>query len=155
MLGFERGEAVTRKRLLSGLPDLMPARDAEDIENRLLSYCPRAMIFADEGREQEITRIYRKMNVYNPIPSQFGGWAEGSSKSIPLKRIIEDPSFRKSHQSFLIQLADCAAFSLLKRESPPTPNIKKYGIHTFFDECLAKICFKPATRKDPLGIVRK
>jgi hypothetical protein len=33
------------------------------------------------------------------------------------------------------QLANCVSFAFLKRESPPTPNIQKYGIHEFFDQC--------------------
>ena len=155
MLGFEKQEARNRKRLLSALPSSMAEKDRSDIGVRLLAYAPGAMIFADEGREQELTKVFRKMTVFNPIPSQFGTWSEGSSKSIPLERIIEDPVFKKSHQSFFIQLADCAAFALLKRESIATPNIQKYGIEKFFDQCLAKVCYRPATPKDPLGIVRK
>jgi hypothetical protein len=53
------------------------------------------------------------------------------------------------------QLADCVSFALLKRESPPTPNIQKYGIHEFFDQCLSGVCFKAASPRDPNGIVRK
>jgi Protein of unknown function (DUF3800) len=155
MLEFEKREAITRKRLLAALPFTLPEEVSKEIRLRLLSYSPRAIIVADEGREQELTKVFRKMSVFNPIPSRYGGWAEGSSKSIPVERIIEDPIFKKSHHSFLIQLADCAAFSLLKRETPPTPTVKKYGIHNFFDECLAKICFKGASPRDPLGIVRK
>jgi hypothetical protein len=155
MLGFEKRETRTRKKLLAELPSTMSEKDKNDIRIRLLAYCPRAMIVADEGREQEITKAFRKMTVFNPIPSQFGAWADGKSKSIPLERILEDPVFKKSHHSFFIQLADCAAFALLKRETAPTPTIAKYEIHKFFDECLAKVCFKLASTKDPLGIVRK
>ena len=72
-----------------------------------------------------------------------------------LERIIEDPVFKKSHHSFLIQLADCVAFALLKREIPPTPNIQKYRINEAFSEQLASVCFKAASAKDPLGIVRR
>lgn len=46
------------------------------------------------------------------------------TKNIPLERIIEDPVFKQSHQSYMIQLADCVAFSLLKREVPPTPLVR-------------------------------
>ena len=66
-----------------------------------------------------------------------------------------DISFKKSNHSFFIQLADCAAFALLKKETEPTPSIAKYGIDKFFEECLGQKCFKPASPKDPLGIVRK
>jgi hypothetical protein len=54
-----------------------------------------------------------------------------------------------------VQLADCAAFALLKREVPPTPHVKKYRIHKLFDRSLSPICFRKASYSDPLGVVRK
>lgn len=154
MLAAEQKELPYRKDLLARLsPSEGAAGNA--LQTRLLSYAPRAMIFADEGRELEITRVYRKMTVFNPIPSQFGSWSEGTTKNMPVQRIIEDPVFKPSHHSFFIQLADCVSFALLKRETPPTPNIAKYGIEKFFEQCLSGVCFKDSSRNDPLGIVRK
>jgi len=115
---------------------------------------PRAMIFADEGKATQITRAFRKRFVYNPIPSRHGRWPEGVTRNIPLQRIVEDPIFKQSHQSFFIQLADCAAFALLKRESPLVFKASKYGLPAFFEQCLSEICFKPASPGDKLGIVR-
>jgi uncharacterized protein DUF3800 len=77
------------------------------------------------------------------------------AKNIPVERVIEDPVFKQSHQSYFIQLADCVAFSLLKREVAPTPLVKKYGIHRMFERHVAAVCLRPASPKDPLGIVRK
>ncbi len=154
MLFFEQRELPLRKELLAGLPSNL-TMPGDKLQTRLLHYAPRALIFADEGRHNEITRVYRKMTVFNPIPSQYGKWPAGKTKNQPLERIIEDPVFKESHQSFFIQLADCISFALLKRESPPTPNIKKYNIHQFFDECVSSVCFKSASPSDPLGIVRK
>jgi hypothetical protein len=154
MLAFEQREFPMRKELLSKLPP-NTTTPGDALHTRLLNYAPRAMIFADEGRETEITRVYRKMTVFNPIPSQFGTWADGATRNMPLQRIIEDPVFKPSHHSFFVQLADCVSFALLKRETPPTPNIEKYGINKFFEPCLASVCYKPASPRDPLGIVRK
>src|SRR6185436_18564017 len=72
---------------------------ADSAELRL-SYKGRAIIFADEGRNVEITRVMRKMNVHNPIPSAYGGWPEGMTRNTPTERIIEDPVFRASESSF-------------------------------------------------------
>ena len=72
-----------------------------------------------------------------------------------MERVIEDPVFKKSHQSYFVQLADCVAFALLKREVPPTENIKKYGIQKMFDRCLAGVCYRKASYADPLGLIRK
>lgn len=69
--------------------------------------------------------------------------------------VIEDPVFKKSHQSHFLQLADVVAYSLLKREVAPTPHVKRYDIHKMFDKHLAGVCWKAASPQDPLGIVRK
>ncbi len=154
MLAAEQREFPLRKKLIAELSESV-TKPGDVLQTRLLDYAPRALIFADEGRQVEITRVYRKMTVFNPIPSRFGRWKEGSQRNLPLERIIEDPIFKQSHHSFFIQLADCVSFALLKREAPPTPNIQKYGIYEFFDQCLSSVCFKPASPRDPNGIVRK
>jgi hypothetical protein len=112
------------------------------------------MIFSDEGKEDQIIRAFRKMGVFNPIPSQYGRWPSGATKNIPIKRIVEEPIFKKSHQSFLIQLADCVAFALLKKETPLVFETSKHGVPTLFKKCLSKACFKLASPSDELGIVR-
>jgi hypothetical protein len=132
------------------------APDLADSAELRLEFQGRALFVADEGRNVEITRIMRKMNVHNPIPSAFGKWPDGGAvRNTPTERIIEDPVFRPSESSYLLQLVDCVAFALLKKETAPTPNIKKYGIHKMFDEVLPNICVKVASKTDPLGIVRK
>jgi len=154
MLEFERREIPLRRGLVAKLPNNYS--DRHQLEVRLNSYRSRAVIFADEGRESEITKVMRKMSVFNPIPSQFGQWKAGkATQNIPVERVIEDPIFKKSHQSFFLQLADCVAFALLKREVAVTQNVKKYGIHKMFEQRLAGICYHPASPKDQMGIVRK
>lgn len=156
LLEMERRELPLRKELLAKLSDDVPVAVRSCLDARLNAYRSRALIFADQGREMEITRAFRKMNVFNPIPSQFGGWSDAlKTKNIPVERVIEDPVFKESHQSYFIQLADCVAFSLLKREVVPTSSIKKYGIHRMFEKNIGGVCFRLAAPKDPLGIVRK
>src|SRR5207253_6841889 len=104
----------------------------------------------------EITRALRKMSVYNPIPSKVGDWGGGvAAKNIPVQRVIEDPIFKKSHQSYFIQLADAVAYALLKREVAPTPHVKRYGIDKLFERSLGGVCYRAASKSDPFGIVRK
>lgn len=140
------------------LDDIRAKLDPDDVcfvEARLQRILFRALIFADQGREHEITRNMRKMRAINHIPSQFGAWASGDfTKNILAQRIIEDPVFKPSHRCSFIQLADCVAFSLLKREVPTTPNIAKYGIHKMFDQAIGTVCEVKACAADPLGIVR-
>jgi Protein of unknown function (DUF3800) len=156
MVAFEERELPLRRTLVSALPETIPDETRQMIELRLNHYRSRAMIFADEGREAEITKALRKMSVFNPIPSRMGDWGDGTkSKNIPVERVIEDPVFKKSHQSYFIQLADAVAFALLKREVEPTPLVRRYGTDKMFDNGVAGVCFKAASPKDPLGIVRK
>lgn len=156
LLELERRELPLRKELLTKVPEQVPDTTRNALAMRLNAYKARALIFADQGRENEITKALRKMHAFNPIPSQFGEWPGSlKTKNIPVERVIEDPVFKESHQSYFIQLADCVAFSLLKREVSPTPLVKKYGIHRMFEKKVAPVCFRAASPKDPLGIVRK
>jgi len=155
MLELERIELPVRRGLYDRATTQMGSRDGDEIDRRLNIYRSRAVILADEGREIEITRALRKMHVFNPIPSRLGGWESGQyTKNITTDRIIEDPVFKDSARSYLTQLADCAAFALLKREVPPTPLIQKYGIDNMFDNTLRGVCYKKAAINEPLGIVR-
>jgi hypothetical protein len=156
MLHFEEVEMPIRKSLFAKAEKALPNQDSERLELRLLAYAPRTIIIADQGREGEINGALRRMRRYNPIPSKYGTWDDGgATKNIRVERIIEDPVFRESHRSYFVQLADAVAYSLLKREVPPTPVIERYGIHKMFDECLKSVCYTKASSSDPMGIVRK
>lgn len=156
LVEFERKESVKRKALVQKVRDRVAEADADEIERRLNVYAPRAIFVSDEGHEFEITKALRKMQVFNPIPSAYGAWAGGSATTnIRVERIIEDPFFKQSHRSYFLQLVDCIAFSLLKREVAPTSNVKRYSINEMFDQTVSQLCYRPAARQDPLGIVRR
>ena len=124
------------------------------INRTMVAMDSRAILFCDEGKEAEYTRLVRRMGVYNPIPSQFGEWkGDGTAtRNIPIDRIIEDPVFKRSDQSYFLQLADFAAYSLLRRERP-VPSKVKYGLDQAFGE-LADILVREASTRDPEGIIR-
>jgi hypothetical protein len=156
LLELENKEVLFRKKIVAEIDGKISSNLQKAATDRINAYKPRAIIIADEGNERSITKTFRKMNVFNPVPSQLGMWSGGQrAKNIPLERMIEDPFFRRSDQSYFIQLADCVAYALLKREAPPTPNAKKYGLDKMFEQHLGSVCFKPASPKDSLGIVRK
>jgi hypothetical protein len=119
----------------------------------MLSRQTQAHLICDQGKEQQYTKLVRKMRVHNFIPSRYGGWESGKlSKNIPIERVIEDPQFKNSANSYFIQHVDFTAFALLRREKP-TPRIKRHGIHRSFDildECLETVC----NPKDPKGVIR-
>ncbi len=155
-------------QLMARLPEVhlfnavFPKKEEERAFERLLNRINRTleawdsygMLLNDEGKEAIFTRLVRKMGVYNPIPSQFGQWRQTgrTCRNIPIERILEDPVFKKSDQSYFIQLVDFAAYSLLRRENP-IPSKTRYGVDTLFSE-LAPILFRQATRYDPEGILR-
>lgn len=156
MLEFENRWMPVRKALSADAGQQLPAARAADLDRLLLAYAPRTIVVADEGREADITRALRKMHVFNPIPSKYGAWGSGQvTRNITTGRLIEDPIFKASDQSYFLQLADCVSFALLKREVTPTKNVRRYGLHQMFDQTLTGVCFRPASQSDPLGIVRK
>jgi hypothetical protein len=129
------------------------------VSDQIIGKHARSRIFRDllalVAELPEVTVFNVCLEVRGRKDPQLDAWEEGKTRNLPIARIIEDPVFKASHQSFFIQLADCVSFALLKRETAPTPNIARYGIQNMFDECLASVCFKPASPRDPLGIVRK
>jgi len=123
--------------------------------NRIMeAWDSRAILVCDEGKEVAYTRLVRRMGVYNPIPSQFGTWSQAGTyaKNIPIERIIEDPFFKRSSQSYFIQMVDFAAYALLRRERPVASKTK-YGLDQAF-HALAPILVLEASKHDPEGIIR-
>jgi hypothetical protein len=165
MQEFDVSEELKRRRWIEQIQRVnASAIDAHQITRpdmlqiaaRLKLFRSRAIVIADEGREHQITSAFRKMHVFNHVPSQFGKWENGSpTKNIPARRIIEDPIFKQSNRSYFLQLIDCIAFALLKRDVVPTKRIAELGVPPMFEQHLAGICYLPACRRDPLGIVRK
>lgn len=141
---------------------VFPAKEDERAFERLLNRINRTMqawdsrtiLICDEGKEAAYTRLTRRMGVYNPIPSRFGVWVDTGMtiKNIPLERIIEDPFFKKSQQSYLVQLTDFCAYALLRREHP-IPSKTKYGLDQAFNR-LSPILVREASTRDPEGIIR-
>jgi hypothetical protein len=133
---------IAIERLANRIQATMKARDSH------------AVVIFDEGKEKEITKLARKISVFNPIPSAYGTWPGGAlSKNIVTDRILEDPVFKNSKSSYFLQWADCAAWTLLKSETAPTPFVQRLGYETLFPT-LHPICFKAASRKDPWGVSR-
>jgi len=124
------------------------------IQANLVDNQTQGLVILDEGKEGMIRTLARQMAAFNWIPSKFGGWASGDArKNIKTLRVVEDPVFRSSQSSYFLQFADLIAFTLLKREVPPTPLVGKYGLHTFFTLLRPRLCLK-VSPDDPDGIER-
>lgn len=124
------------------------------INRTMQAWNSQAHLICDEGKEDHYVKMVRRMRVHNLIPSNQGLWldTEQAVKNIPLDRIIEDPQFKSSANSYLIQLADFYAFGLLRRERP-TSSVRRYGIHKSFPKLLP-IVVRACSPNDPLGVIR-
>ena len=132
------------------------ARIQERLQRRCVAMNSQMISIVDEGRATELQRVARRSKIWNPVGSQYGAWEDGSAfRNIPNDRLIEDPIFKPSDQSYFLQSADFIAYALLKSEVAPTPHVARYKLRDVY-ESLESICVKEASRKDPrcLGIVR-
>jgi hypothetical protein len=125
----------------------------EWLMNRVNRYLEKnnayGVIVCDEGNENRLISLVRKMRKFNLIWSQHN---PGEMLDAPLSRIIEDPLFKTSKSSYFVQLADLVAFGLLRNESEfPTHKV----IKSSFDQ-LDRALVKEAFSRDPRrkGIVR-
>lgn len=120
------------------------------------SHDEHVLLFCDEGQEVEFTRRIRRMRAYNPIPSNRGMWEddEAEKRNIPVTRIVEDPIFKDSRESYFIQLVDFCSYALLRMERP-IPSRSMYGYDQMY-RLLEPIVMKSANLRDPrnLGIIR-
>jgi hypothetical protein len=124
------------------------------INRNMQASSSHALLICDEGKEAAYTRLTRRMAVFNMIPSQYGRWEGGeAAKNIPIDRILEDPVFKPSRRSYFVQLADFAAYALLRRERQ-LPSKNRYGLHEAFN-LLRPVLVTQATKYDPDGILRR
>ena len=76
-----------------------------------------AILICDEGKETIYTKLVRRMQ---------------TSKNSAIDRILEDPFFKQSDQSYFIQLSDFCAYALLRQERPIASKTK-YGLDQAFN----------------------
>ena len=114
-----------------------------------------AFLIFDEGKERMITRAYRRLRIFNPVPSRYERWEEGErTRNIPVENVIGGPAFRSSDGDHLLQMADLIAHALLKQEEEPVSRVENLGIGDAFS-ILDKALNRRASRHDPQGVVRR
>ena len=108
----------------------------------------KGIIISDTVDEAKVRQLLRKMRVYNPVKSHYGG-----SYNNVTDNILEDIFMRDSKSSYFIQAVDSVVQALYRMEFPKT-SLKKYNIDKFFSN-LEPILLYEASKTDDLGIVRK
>lgn len=108
----------------------------------------RGMVFPDGLELPKLRALLRRMRRYNPVPSRLGQ----GYRNLTLTQIVEDPSFRRSEDSYFIQAADLCAF-MLYQFLMPSAYIRTKGAAGYIRRIEPLLC-KSASPRDPLGFVR-
>ncbi len=123
----------------------------EGIDRTLQAWDSHAILICDEGKNATYTRLCRQINVYDPAAAKDRTSGAGVGAISP-SRIIEDPFFRDSRRSYIIQLSDFCAYALLRREQP-LPSKSRYGLDQAFI-LLSPILVRMTNPQDEDGIIR-
>jgi len=154
-LRYSQEVAILNISINKGSPQLPSTGKISDIawtmffqryENWLLGKQELGIVVNDEGYEKMTRMLSRKMRVYNPIPSHYGGYYQA-----PLVKIIEDPFSRHSQDSYFVQLADMSVY-LARLRHDHTPRQATYGIHKLYKKIKPRYILE-ASRKDNYGFV--
>ncbi len=89
----------------------------------------KGMVIADNTNGTKLVKLIRRMRHYNPIPNmmQYGA----GNRNMPLRSIIEDPSFRDSGHSLVLQMVDVIAY-FARQVYEPNKYVREKGARTFY-----------------------
>ena len=133
------------------------------INTSVVSADRHAFLIFDEGREQMVTELYRRLRGRNHMPSRYDMWEDGErTKDIPIERVIGDPAFRSSGDDRLLQMADLITHALLKQEEESShracpvlvTGVERLGVAKAFS-ILDVALNRRASRRDAQGVVRR
>ncbi len=110
----------------------------------------KGMLIPDFTATKKVRGLLRQMRRFNPIPNQPQHGT--GSRNLLLSRMVEDPNFKDSGESFFIQAVDLVTF-LLYQKLAPSAYIRGRGAQNHFDRLGPILCTHAATQ-DPQGIVR-
>lgn len=110
----------------------------------------KGMIICDNTNGKKLTGLLRQMRRYNPIPNmqQFGGGAN----NIKLRAIVEDPVFRDSKESYIVQMADIVSY-FARQFYESNKYIRKRGAKRFYGLLNAVINANVTRRPSTFSIV--
>ncbi len=109
----------------------------------------RGMLFPDHSDDKKLGKLLRQMRHYNPVP-HHPAYGIGY-RNLPLSRVIEDPNYRVSEDSYLVQAVDVLAF-VLHQWLAPNSYMKRKSANNYFRRLEPVVC-RQASGRGPLGIV--
>ena len=131
--GVEIVNVCLRKPDVKGYERVSLDRLLNRINTSVVAADRHAFLIFDEGREEMVARLYRRLRSRNPVPSRYEVWENGErTRDIPIENVIGGPTFRSSHSDWLLQMADLIAHALLKQEEEPSPRVERLGIDQAF-----------------------
>ena len=77
----------------------------------------RGIIISDKSDEKKLRTIMRTMRKYNPITNRRDAFPDGY-RNLQLRYIIEDPNFRDTNDSYILQLVDVVAYFMMQNKRP-------------------------------------
>jgi hypothetical protein len=108
----------------------------------------KGMLIVDNTDGQKLQGLVRRMAVINYIPSII---FPGTTRNLPILRIVEDPHNKDSKNSYFIQSCDACAF-FLHQMYKPNSYVKRKSAQNYYKK-LAPVLNSSASRKNALGIV--
>ena len=87
----------------------------ERIERFTFNGKDTCVVFPDEGYPDFVQMMFRRMRRFSQVPSAF---QSGVSLSRPAQFLVEDPNFRRSQNSYFVQLADLNAYAAHRHVFP-------------------------------------
>lgn len=104
------------------------------------------MVLTDATSGEKLSRLMRRMSVYNFVP-----YRNGSTRNIPIKKIIEDPHGKDSRSSLPIQMADVCAY-FLQQKMQPNSYVRRKSGQNYFNR-LKPVLNLNASKSNALGVV--
>jgi hypothetical protein len=112
----------------------------------------KGLVLADNTNGQKLIKLIRQMRRYNPIPNM--AHLGGGSRNIPLRAIIEDPNFRDSSHSLILQMVDVVAY-FARQVFEPNKYVRTKGARTFYSRLKSVINQKVTNNSKHFKIVQK
>lgn len=110
------------------------------------------IVISDNTEGEKLRKLVRKMRHYNTVPNKKDYYSSGY-RNIKIEKVIEDPVFRDSRQSLILQMNDVIAYCV-RQKYEPNNYMKKKGGHNFYTR-LDKVVTKKVSTSNNFGIVER